>query len=138
MIRAIALVPLALAQVPIGTAAAACAGATPTVASVSLQNVTPSRYLNYYHVTARVTNRGSEAKPSNVLQFVDVVQYGDRLDDRGIPPLAAGQSYTIVYVWKRAVDAGKWTTPLDFRIRPVSPMPAGSENCSTAPSSITF
>jgi subtilase family serine protease len=137
MIRTVALAAFALAQFPGIAVAAACTGAGPTITSVTLQGMTPSRYLNYYHVTATVTNRGDQAQAGNVLQFVDVNQYGDRLDDRGVPPLAVGQSYTISYVWKRAVDAGKWTTPLNFSVRPVAPP---SNDCIPAnlSSSITF
>jgi hypothetical protein len=139
MIRTVALAAFALAQFPGIALAGACAGTGPTVTSVTLQGMTPSRYLNYYHVTATVTNRGDQAQAGNVLQFVDVNQYGDRLDDRGVPPLAVGQSYTISYVWKRAVDAGKWTTPLDFSVRPIAPTPLSSD-CTPAnvSSSITF
>jgi subtilase family serine protease len=127
MIRAVALAPFILAQLSGVAVAGVCGGAGPTITSVTLQSMTPSRYLNYYHVTATVTNRGDQAQTGNVLQFVDVNQYGDRLDDRGVPPLAVGQSYTISYVWKRAVDAGKWTTPLDFRVRPVAPTSLSSD-----------
>jgi hypothetical protein len=139
MIRTAALVAFALAQLA-EVAAAACGRAGPTITSVTLHSVTPSRYLNYYDVTATVTNHGGQGQAANVLQFVDVTQYGGRLDDRGVPPLAAGQSYTITYVWRRAVDAGKWTTPLDFRIRPVAPLPLGNADCvpTNVSSSITF
>ncbi len=134
MIRTIALAAFVAAQLPGIAIAASCGG--PTVTAVMVQSVTSTRYLNYYHVTATVKNRGDEAQAGNVLQFIDVTQYGDRLDDRGVPPLAPGHSYTITYVWKRAVDAGKLTTPLDFRMRPIAPSPAG--DCVASSSSITF
>lgn len=139
MIRTVALAAFVLAQLSGVAVAGACGGAGPTITSVTLQSMTPSRYLNYYHVTATVTNRGDQAQAGNVLQFVDVNQYGDRLDDRGVPPLAVGQSYTISYVWKRAVDAGRWTTPLDFSVRPVAPTSLGN-NCipASVSSRITF
>jgi hypothetical protein len=139
MIRTAALAAFVVTQLPGVAVAGACGGPGPTITSVTLQSMTPSRYLNYYHVTATVTNRGDQAQAGNVLQFVDVNQYGDRLDDRGVPPLAVGQSYTISYVWKRAVDAGKWTTPLDFSVRPIAPTPLSSD-CTPAnvSSSITF
>jgi hypothetical protein len=121
MIRITALVLFILVQVPIGIRAAACDGAGPAITSVALQSLTRTRYLDLYHVTATVTNLGNEAQPGNVLQFVDVDQYGGRLDDRGVPPLAPGQSYTVTYVWPRSAEAGKWTSPLDFRIRLVAP-----------------
>ncbi|HEY6327022.1 MAG TPA: hypothetical protein VIW73_10985 [Candidatus Cybelea sp.] len=134
MVRTIALVVFVAAQLPGIAVAASCGG--PTVTAVAVQSMNATRYLNYYHVTATVTNRGDAGQAGNVLQFIDVNQYGDRLDDRGVPPLATGQSYTITYVWKRAVDAGKWTTPLDFSIRPIAPLPSG--DCAASSSSITF
>lgn len=134
MVRTIALAVFVAAQLPGMALAASCGG--PTVTAVTVQSMNSTRYLNYYHVTATVTNRGDAAQAGNVMQFIDVNQYGDRLDDRGVPPLAPGQSYTITYVWKRAVDAGKWTTPLDFRIRPIAPTSAG--DCLASSSSITF
>jgi hypothetical protein len=126
MIRATALVLFLLSQIPIAGLAATCDGANPAITSVTLQGLTRTRHLDLYHVTATVTNLGSEAQPGNVLQFVDVSQYGARLDDRGVPPLGRGQSYTVSYVWPRSADAGKWTSPLDFRVRLVAP----AQNCA--------
>ncbi len=133
MIRTIALAVFVATQVPGIAIAASCGG--PTFTAVTVQSTSSTRYLNDYHVTATVTNRGDTGQAGNVLQFIDVNQYGDRLDDRGVPQLASGQSYTITYVWKRAVDAGKWTTPLDFSVRPVAPSPG---DCVASSSSITF
>lgn len=133
MIRSTALAVLFVAQLPCVAAAATCGG--PRVTAVAVRSVSPTRYLNYYHVTATVTNRG-EAQPADVLQFVDVNQYGDRLDDRGVPPLATGQTYTVSYTWKRAVDAGSGTTPLNFSVRPVAP--SSVNDCVSASSGITF
>jgi hypothetical protein len=115
--RTRALVFFTLAQIPIGAAAASCGGASLAVTGVSLQNVTRTPYLNLYHVTATVTNVGNQAQAGNALQFVDVVQYDARLDNRGIPPLAPGASYTVTYTWPRSSDAGTMTSPLDFRLR---------------------
>jgi subtilase family serine protease len=130
MTRTIAVGVFVLAMLPLSAAAAGCSGADPAITSVSLADVSTAHLVNFYRVTATVTNLGTQAQSGDVLQFVDVMQYGDRLDDRGIPPLAAGQSYTISYVWKRAVEAGKGTTPLNFHIRFVSPMPPGSQDCN--------
>ena len=119
---------LALAAAPATAfAQGTCDGANPTVTSVSLRNVSHTQYLNLYHVTATVTNTGSVPQSGDVLQFVDVMQYGGRLDDRGIPPLAPGESYTVSYVWPRSAQAGKWTSPLRFRMRPVT---SGSNSCA--------
>ena len=129
MTRSIAAAVFALSLLPAGVAAATCAGADPAITSVALQSVSTTRYLDFYHVAVTVTNLGSASQAGDVLQFVDVMQYGDRLDDRGIPPLAAGASYTFTYVWKRAVDAGKNTTPLNFHVRFLSPQPPGAQDC---------
>jgi hypothetical protein len=131
MVRALTVVFLIVSQAPIVAAASGCSGADLAMTSVTVQNVTRTQYLNNYRLVGTVTNIGGAMQPSNVLQFVDISQYGDRLDDRGVPPLAPGQSYTVAYVWKRSVDAGNWTTPLSFHLRgvPVSP---GAGDCNSA------
>ncbi|HEX3671573.1 MAG TPA: hypothetical protein VHT92_07720 [Candidatus Cybelea sp.] len=124
-----------LASAPLSALAAAnCDG--PSVTSVALRTVSHTPHIDYYHVTATVTNVGSQGQPGDALQFVDVVQYGGRLDDRGVPPLAPGQSYTIDYTWPRSADAGKMTSPLDFRMRSVTPS-AGSCSATKAGAGIT-
>jgi subtilase family serine protease len=132
MFRALSIGFLILTQAPVLAAASTCAGPDLAVTSVSVQSVTKTRYLNKYRVVGTVTNVGSDVQSSNVLQFVDINQYGDRLDDRGVPPLAPGQSYTIAYVWKRSVDAGNRTTPLSFHLRGVAPQPVSLNDCSPA------
>lgn len=134
MIRITAVALFVLAQIPVG-AQAACDGANPAITSVTLHGMTHTRYLDLYRVTATVTNVGGSAQSGNVLQFVDVAQYGARLDDRGIPPLAPGQSYTVAYVWPRSADAGRLTSPLDFHVRLVSPQ---ADACSSRVGSITI
>jgi hypothetical protein len=131
MVRALTVVFLIVSQAPIVVAASGCSGADLAMTSVTVQNVTKTQYLNNYRLVGTVTNIGGATQPSNVLQFVDISQYGDRLDDRGVPPLAPGQSYTVAYVWKRSVDAGNLTTPLSFHLRgvPVSP---SADDCNPA------
>lgn len=113
-----------LAFVLVAAMANGCNGAEPAVAAVILHGVTRTTYLNRYEINATVTNRSGQAQAGNTLQFLDVVYYGGRIDARGIPPLGPGQSYTITYVWPRSVDAGRLTSPMDFRVRSVSPLPA--------------
>jgi hypothetical protein len=122
------LAALMAAQFPVAVAANTCDGSNLAVTAVSLRSVSRTPYLHLYHITATVTNVGSQAQAGNALQFVDVVQYGGRLDDRGIPPLAPGQSYTVSYVWPRSADAGSGTSPLDFRLRFVAPV----QDCTPA------
>lgn len=135
MKRALSLIALALVQLPVTATASTCDGSNLAVTAVSLRSVSQTPYLHLYHVSATVTNVGNQAQAGNALQFVDVVQYGGRLDDRGIPPLAPGQSYTVNYVWPRSADAGAATSPLDFRLRFVAP--AQLCNPSTGRSGIT-
>ena len=116
MIRA-SVATLALALVPVASPAATCGGANPAITSVAVQNVTTNGGLNVYHLSGTVTNLGSMGQPSNTLQFVDIWQYGQKLDDRGIPPLAPGQSYTFGYDWQRSSEAANGTTTLSFRMR---------------------
>ncbi len=140
MIRPIAWMLVLAAQLPIGTSAATCAGADTAIARAAVEHVIHTRYLNFYHVAVTVTNVGTQTQSGSVLQFADMAQYGIRLDDRGIPPLAAGQSYTAHYVWKRSNDAGAGTTTLDFHVRFVSPNPPGAEDCNRSNdyASVTF
>lgn len=119
MNRAVGLSLVFVAFAPAAAGAQNCA--RPAVTAVSVSGVTHTPYLDLYHVRATVTNLTNQPQAGNVLQFVDVVQYDARLDDRGVPPLAPGESYTITYVWPRSADAGKLTSPLNFRIRSVEP-----------------
>ena len=127
MIRALALSLAGLASLlPPSLAAAPCDGPILAVTPPTLRTVDHARYLNLYRVSVTVTNTGDEAQAANVLQFLDVLQYGGRLDDRGVPPLAPGQSYAITYTWPRSADAGPRTSPLEFRLRYVAPLPASA------------
>jgi hypothetical protein len=132
MFRALTAALFILAQAPVLATAATCAGADLAMTSVSVQSVTKTRFLNEYRVVGTVTNVGGAMQGSNVLQFVDINQYGSRLDDRGVPPLAPGQSYSVAYVWNRSVDAGNWTTPLSFHLRGVAPLPVSLNDCNPA------
>ena len=118
MIRTLSILFFVLAQSAAGAAAATCAGANPAITSVAVRSVTNGP-VNQYHLVGTVTNMGSQGQPSSTLQFVDIEQYGVHLDDKGIPPLAAGQSYNFSYTWLRNPEAALGTTPLDFRIRMV-------------------
>ena len=77
-----------------------------------------------------VTNLGSKKQATNVLQFVDVYLNGTKVDSRGIPPLAAGKSYTFGYDVKRASDAGEGTSHLRFQLDFRQPNPPGSQDCN--------
>lgn len=117
MIRTISIVLFLLAQTGAAAVAATCAGANPAITAVAVKNVTSDGRLNDYHIVGTVTNLGSSGQPNNTLQFVDIWQYGNKLDDKGIPPLAPGQSASFSYMWQRSAEAARGTTVLNFRMR---------------------
>jgi subtilase family serine protease len=128
--RTVILTAVLLAQLSANAAAATCAGADPALVSVKVQNVAGNGSVDHYTLVGRVTNLGAAKQASNVLQFVDIYQYEARLEDRGVPPLAPGQSYTFSYDWQRASDAGNGTTTLRFKLRMTSPSPPGNQDCN--------
>ncbi|MBV8344058.1 MAG: hypothetical protein JO190_03570 [Candidatus Eremiobacteraeota bacterium] len=138
MLRFAIILFVALSQIP--TAASACYGADTAMTSVVVQYVTHTQYANVYHIAATVENVGGQSQSSDVLQFVDVSQYGMRLDARGLPPLAVGASHKVAYLFVRSRDAGANTTTLDFSIRFVRPNPPGFQDCNRSNDrlSVTF
>jgi hypothetical protein len=123
---------LALAQTAAVSASTGCAGADPAIASVSVKNVGSAGNLNRYELTGTVTNVGQVPQPSNTLQFVDIYQGSTKLDERGVPALAAGQSYTFTYASMRSRDAGAGTTHLSFRMESRDGMSVAAHACSNA------
>ena len=135
MIRALSASLFAALLAPLGASAASCAGANPAITSAVVKNVTSAGQLNTYHMTGTVTNLGTAGQPSSTLQFVDIYVDGQKRNDRGIPPLAPGQSYNFGFDWSRSSDAGPGTTTVRFRIRMVS----GSDcNPGNGSNSVTF
>jgi hypothetical protein len=135
MIRFLTALIVLLGAVPATAPAATCAGADPAITSVTVKNVTNSGKLNTYHMVGTVTNLGSQGQPKNTLQFVDIYIDQMKRNDRGIPPLAPGQSYTFGFDWSRSSDAGSGTTTARFRIRMVQ----GSDcNPANGSNSVTF
>ncbi|MBV9718741.1 MAG: hypothetical protein JOZ77_05450 [Candidatus Eremiobacteraeota bacterium] len=117
MIRVLTAAAVILTFTPATAHAATCSGANPAITSVVVKNVTTAGELNTYHLVGTVTNLGSQAQPSSTLQFVDIYAETEKHDNRGVPPLAPGQSYTFGYNWQRATDAGNGSTTVHFRIQ---------------------
>lgn len=135
MTRVLTALLAMLAVMPATAPAATCAGANPAITSVTVKNVTTTDKINTYHIVGKVTNMGSQGQPSNTLQFVDVFVDQMKKTDRGIPPLAPGQSYTFGFDWPRSTDAGSGTTTVHFRVRMVQ----GSDcNPANGTNSVTF
>jgi|HubBroStandDraft_4_1064222.scaffolds.fasta_scaffold00007_98 hypothetical protein len=118
MIRTLPILFFLVAQSTIAAGAATCAGPNPAITRVAVQSVT-SGPVNQYHLVGTVVNFGSEHQSPNALQFVDIYQYGIKLDAKAIPPLGRLQSATFSYMWPRNPEAAKGTTTLNFRIRMV-------------------
>ncbi len=132
MFRTITLALSVLA--PLSTAAASaatCNGVDVAITSVAVKSAATSGTLNHYTISATLTNLGTRAQSSNILQFVNISQYGIKLDAHGIPPLAPGQSYTFTWGWPRSTDAGKGTSAIDFNFQIQPPIPSGQEECNT-------
>ena len=110
-------------------ALAACHGVDLGITSVKVANVVSNGSLNHYTLVGTVTNGGDEKQPSNALQFVDIFTNGQRVNDRGIPPLAPGQSYTFSYVWQRSADSGNNSTLMRFSLR-FAPPSQGNTDCN--------
>jgi hypothetical protein len=133
MSRTITLALLVL--VPLTTAAAAaatCDGVDVAITHVGVTNVTTNGTVNRYTITGTLTNLGTRAQSSNILQFVNISQYGQKLDARSVPPLAPGQSHSFTWEWQRSSDAGRGTSTIDFRFAIQPPVPAGQAECNTA------
>jgi hypothetical protein len=126
---------VAMATLP---AAAACAGADPSLGTVSAGHVSTAAELSTYRLTGTVTNAGDMAQASDVLQSVDVFQDGQKVDSIGIPPLHAHQSYTFTYAAKRSSDAGAGTTKMLFRLRMSRPVGTGPQDCNAGNDSSTM
>jgi hypothetical protein len=95
--------------------ALACTGPNPAIEWVKVQSVVPQGGENRFMIAANITNLGS-AQPLNVLQYVSISAYGQRLDRRSIPPLRAGQSFSFIYPYFRSTQSGRGTSTLDFQI----------------------
>jgi hypothetical protein len=126
---------LAMATLP---AAAACAGADPSLGTVSAGHVSTSGGLSTYRLTGTVANTGETAQASDVLQSVDVFQDGEKVDTIGIPPLHPHQSYTFSYSAKRSSEAGTGTTKMLFRLRMERPVGTGPQDCNAGNDSTTM
>ncbi len=135
MLRSAMLV-LLVSLIPM-PAAAACYGADTAITTVVVQFVTHTQYANVYHIAATVANIGGQSQSGNVLQSLDVSQYGERLDAIGIPPLAVGAKHTVPYLFMRSRDAGDKTTTLDFHVRFIQPNPPGFQDCDRSNDSLS-
>ncbi len=97
---------------------APCAGALPAISSVAVDRTTQVGEINDYTLRVSVLNRGDLSQAGNVLQSVDIYRDGTKVDQKGVPPLKAGGTYTFLYSFQRNSDAGDGTTTFTFRMDP--------------------
>lgn len=139
MFRISLLALLGFALAGTAPASAACAGPDPAITSVAVKNVAQSGGISHYTLAVTVTNDGSRAQAKDVLQFVDIYQVpGEKLDAKSVPPLQAGQTYTVTYETMRASDAGNGTTHLRFALDQRQPSPGSGTDCNAANDSYPF
>lgn len=100
------------------------------MSAATVTDVTPAGGLNNYHFRVTVVNDGTATQPTDTLQFVNIYNdAGDKLDAKGVPPLAPGQSYTVNYELPRSRDAGNGTSNLKFELNPES---VSAYSCNSA------
>jgi hypothetical protein len=109
---------------------AACRGSDPQITAVVVKSAESAGNIVRYHLSGTVTNMGSTAQASNLLQSVDIFDAEDKLDTKSIPPLKPGESFTFTYVSVRSAQAGKGTTQLGFQLDPISPCSVGNDRYS--------
>jgi hypothetical protein len=107
----------------------ACAG--PTITSAVASEVGNNGDLTTYDVAIRVKNAGSAAEPSSLLQSVEVFQDATKVDQKGTPPLAAGQSATVHYRFTRSSEAEARSTHLHFTLKLADPHGTPFTDCSS-------
>jgi len=95
---------------------APCHGADPVIASVTSRLAGDNGMLNRYAVHVVVTNRGQRRQPPNDLQSVDIIENGQKVGEKGVPPLAPGQSYAFDHVYQRSSEAEDGSTHFTFRL----------------------
>jgi hypothetical protein len=102
--------------------------AAPTISGAVANQLAGNGDLNIYDVAITVKNTGG-AEPASLLQSVQVFQNGDKVDQKGTPPLRAGGSATVHYRLSRSSDARPGTTHLRLSLVLHDPHSAISE-CS--------
>jgi len=123
------LLPFAFAA-PLIAANSPCSGPHPIITGAELQSHTTNGKLNQFVVAVHVKNAGTKGQPSNLLQSVEVLQNGDRVDQKGLPPLRPGQTATVTYTFTRSAGAAMHTTRLTFMLAQRTYAIPGPQDCS--------
>jgi subtilase family serine protease len=114
------------------TLAAACTGANPAIVTVQPRLAsTDENNVNHYEIAVTVQNLGTMKQAGNVLDSVTMRQDSTKVDQKGLQPLAPGQSQTVVFNVARAAGAANGSTHLHFAIKFTQPLPPGDEDCNS-------
>jgi hypothetical protein len=138
MIRTMIVAALLLvSQSAAAQASTACAGVNLALDPVAVTKMSSNGTLNRYELSGTVTNSGSAAQASDVLQSVDIYARNVKIDTKSIPPLKPGESYTFSYASMRSRDAGDGTTQLAFQLAGGQP---AAQDCrdGTSRQTVTF
>jgi len=109
-------------------AAPSCSSTAVAIASASVARTVQLGAMNHYELRVTVTNNGAP-QAGNVLQDVAIYRDGSKADQKGVPPLGAGQSYSFTYGYDRNADAGTGSSTFTFVLdeqTPGGPCRAGS------------
>ncbi|HTV73921.1 MAG TPA: hypothetical protein VME66_09480 [Candidatus Acidoferrales bacterium] len=127
MLRVGFFAALLIAQSPL-VMAQACPDSTPVIQSATVGGAQDNGNTKTYIVQGTVVNRSSHKQAGNVLQSIEVLQDGQKINEIGIPPLGPGRSYEFHQSVVRSSIAGKGTTHLSFQLREHSPQSCTQEN----------
>jgi hypothetical protein len=105
---------------------ATCSGADPAITHVTTSQVAGAG-VNTYTLDVTVANLGSSRQPGNTLQSVVIYLDGQKKDEKGLPPLGPGQTYSFPYVVHRNVDAARGSTSVRFHLVQIQPGGACSD-----------
>jgi len=105
---------------------AACPGADPAITNVTASQAAGGD-VNTYTLDVTVTNLGSAPQPGNTLQSVVIYLDGQKKDEKGLPPLGPGKTYSFPYVVRRNTDAAVGSTSIRLRLIQTQPARACSD-----------
>ncbi len=114
----------------IAASGSTCTGSDPAIVKTALQSSTQNGALAHFVVAITVSNSSDVKQASNVLQSVAVYQDGNKVDNKGVKPLAAHQSTTVTYTFDRSAQAAPGTTHLRFKLSLEGATPATAD-CNT-------
>jgi hypothetical protein len=95
---------------------ATCSGAVPAITKVTTSQPTSAGGINTYTLDVTVANIGSAGQPGNTLQSVAIFLDDQKKDEKGLPPLRPGQTYSFPYEVRRSADAAAGTTTVRFHL----------------------